>query len=263
VQYLAPLSDDGRDALWDEARDISALRAQAAANPAPGCSYAPLPGAASRAESYASWGKSLSAHLYEKSRADVSVCDALKQTSNPDESAGDFRARLGLKLREQRDAEVERLRAAYAPKLAALQNRLATAQARVEKERADLSQQKLQTAVSIGATILGAFLGRKALSATSMGRAATAVRSAGRIGREHDDVVRADESAATVGQQLKELQAACEAEVQSLAAKLDPASIALRAAQVAPRKSDLAIGEVSLAWLPWRTGSDGFPAPAC
>jgi hypothetical protein len=263
AQFLAPLSDDGRDALWDEARDIGALRAQATANPAPGCHYAALPGGAARAESYAAWGKSLTAQLYEKSRASLIVCDALKQTSNPDESEGDFRARLTLKLREQRDAEVERLRASYAPKLAALQNRLTTAQARADKERADLSQQKLQTAVSIGATILSAFLGRKAVSASSMGRAATAVRSAGRIGREQDDVTRANDNAATLEQQIKDLQSACETEVQSLAAKLDPAAITLRSVQVAPRKADLAVGEVALAWLPWRTGSDGFPAPAC
>jgi hypothetical protein len=263
LQLLAPLSDDGRDAQWDAARDIGALRAQAASSPAPGCSYGPLPGPAGRAESYTGWGKSLAAQLYEKSRAGFSVCDALKQTSNPDETEGDFRARLGLKLREQRDSEVERLRASYAPKLAALQNRLATATARVEKERADVTQQKFQTAVSVGATILSAFLGRKVLSSTSMGRAATAVRSAGRIGREQGDVARADDNATIITQQLKDLQAACDVEAQSLAARLDPATISLRQAAVAPRKADLAIGEIALAWVPWRTGSDGFPTPAC
>ena len=263
VQYLAPLSDDGRDAQWDGAREIGALRAQATAAPAPGCGYGALPGPAARAESYAAWGKSLAAQLYERSRANFSVCDALKQTSSPDEAEGDFRARLALRLREQRDAEVDKLRAGYAAKLSALQSRLANAEARSEKERADVTQQKLQTAVSVGATILSAFLGRKALSATSMGRAATAVRSAGRIGREQQDVARADDSAAAIAQQLKELQSACDAEAQALAAKLDPATITLRAVQLAPRKADVAIGEIALAWVPWRTGSDGFPAPAC
>ena len=31
---------------------------------------------------------------------------------------------------------------------------------------------------------------------------------------------------------------------------------------LAPRKTDIAVGKVVLLWTPWRTGADGFPAPA-
>jgi hypothetical protein len=262
LQYLAPLSDDGRDVLWAEARDAGALRAQATAAPAPGSGFAALAGTATRADSYAGWGKALNAHLYETARATLIVCDALKQVSNPGESEGDFRARLSLQLREQRDAQVEKLRANYAPRLSALNDRLAAAQARVERERSQLTQQKLQTVVSVGATILGAFLGRRALSATSMGRATTAVRSATRIGRESQDVDLANESAAAVQQKIQDLGAQCDADIKALSASMDPAAVVLRSVQISPRKSDIAIGEVALAWQPWRTGADGFPAPA-
>ena len=44
-----------------------------------------------------------------------------------------------------------------------------------------------------------------------------------------------------------------------MAAGLDPASIALENIRIAPRKSDIAIGRVAIAWEPWRTGPDGFP----
>jgi hypothetical protein len=43
---------------------------------------------------------------------------------------------------------------------------------------------------------------------------------------------------------------------------MDPAAVVLRSVQISPRKSDIAIGEVALAWQPWRMGADGFPAPA-
>jgi hypothetical protein len=263
LQNLAPLSDEGRDVLWAEAKDIATLRAQATNTPAPSASFATLAGTATRADSYAAWGKALSAHLYETARADMIMCDALKQASNPGETEGDFRTRLGLRLREERDAQVERLRAAYAPKLAALQDRMATAKARAEREQSQLTHQKFATAISVGATIFSAFLGKKALSATSMGRAATAVRSATRIGAEKQDVDRANESAAVVEQKIQDLSAQCEAEIKTLSAQLDPAAIVLRTVQLAPRKSDIAVGEIALAWQPWRTGADGFPAPAC
>jgi hypothetical protein len=262
-QLLAPLSDDGRDVLWNEARDIGELRSQAGNTPAPQASFAALPGTATRADSYAGWGKSLAAHLYETARTELLVCDSPQQVSKPAESEGDFRARLALLLREARDTRVEKLRDSYAPKLAALQDRLARAQARMERERAQLSQQKLQTAVSIGATILGAFLGRKAVSASSMGRAATAMRTAGRIGSQQQDVEHADESAAAVEQKIAALTQQCEAEIAALGVALDPAAVALRKVSVGPRKSDTAIGEVALAWVPWRSGADGFVAPAC
>ena len=218
---------------------------------------------ATRADSYSAWGKSLAAHLYQTARSELLACDALKQVSNPGESEGDFRARLTLTLRESCDAQKEKLRASYAPKLATLQDRLAAAQARAEKERSQVTSQTLQTAVSVGATILGAFLGKRAITATSMSRAATAVRSATRIGSEHADVERADESVAAVQQKIDDLKAQLDTELKTLSAQLDPASIQLRKVQVSPRKSDTAIGEVALAWVPWRTGADGFPAPAC
>jgi len=263
LQSLAPLSDDGRDVLWAEARDATALRAQASATPQPGATFANLPGAAARADSYDGWSKSLAAQLYETARANVQICDALKQVSSPGESEGDFRARLAQGLREARDANVEKLRADAAPRLAALQVRLQQAQGRAGVQHSQATQQTLQTVVSVGAAVLGAFLGRRALSATTVSRAATAMRSATRIGQERQEAAQADESVASVEQQIKDLQSDCDARSAALAQQFDPAAITLRVLQLAPRKSDLAIGEIALAWVPWRTGADGFPAIAC
>ena len=263
AHWIAPLADDGRNVLWEEKRDASALRAQYAAQPAAGAAFAALPAAAARADSYVAWNKALAAHLYETARAELKWCAALKTASNPGEGDGDFRARLGTLLREQRDAKLEQLRASYAPKLATLQERLQRAEARAEQQRSQLTNQKLHTAVSIGATILGAFLGRRAVSSAGIGRAASAVRSATRIGQEQQDVAQADESAASVAQRLSDLKTQCDAEAQAIGKALDPAGVVLSDVQVSPRKADIAVGETALAWLPWRAGSDGFPAPAC
>jgi hypothetical protein len=263
AHWIAPLADDGASVLWEEKREVAALRPQYAAQPQAGTAFAPLPSAAARTDSYAAWNKALVAHLYETARAELKWCAALKLASNPGESDGDFRARLGALLREQRDAKLEQLRASYAPKLAALQERLQRAEARVAQQRSQLSGQKLQTVVAIGATILGAFLGRRAVSSTGLGRAATAVRSAARIGQEKQDVEQADESVAAVTQRLEELKARCDADAQAIGQALDAAAVTLSDVQVSPRKSDIAVGETALAWLPWRAGADGFPAPAC
>ena len=109
--YLAPLSDDGSDVLWSEASSIPELKSRLGKAPAPSSTFAQLPAAALRTQSYAAWGKALSAHLFESARSEVLVCDALKATSAPGMSEGDFRAQLALAAREQRDAAVADLQA--------------------------------------------------------------------------------------------------------------------------------------------------------
>src|SRR5205085_79715 len=75
-------------------------------------------------------------------------------------------------------------------------------------------------------------------------------------------VTRADESLEVLRQRLADTQRDVEAEVARLETALDPATLTLTALEVPARKSDIAVGEVALVWAPWRTGADGFPAPA-
>jgi len=190
------------------------------------------------------------------------VCDALKTASRSDESEGDFRSRLALAAREKRDTAVTELRRKWQAKLLQLQDQVRRAEEKREREQSQLSQQKMQTAVSIGTSILGALLGRKAISSANVGRVGSAARSAGRWGRESQDVERAEENIETLRQRLAETQREVEAEVAKLEASLDPAAFTLRSVEVPARKSDIAVGEVALVWTPWRQGADGFPAPA-
>jgi len=260
VSLAATISDDGKEVLWEEneAFESTALTRDAVA----GATYADLPVGAQRAATYTQWGKSLAAWLYQNQKLQLWSCDALKLLSRPGESEGDFRSRLSLALREQRDAQASKLREKFGPKLVTLQNQLQRARERAERERGQLSQQKFQTAISVGATILGAFLGRKAASVGNIGRATTAAKSATRIGRESEDVQRADESAGQIEQRIADLNKECEAAIAALEATADAQQLELRAVNLTPRKSDIAIGRLLLLWTPWRTGADGFPAQA-
>jgi hypothetical protein len=192
--WLAPLDDGGGNASWEDATRDAQLKSRLTTAPAEAAQYAELAGPPLRAGSYPAWGKSLQAHLYETARASVFYSDALSTSSRPGESEGDFRARLALAARERRDQAVAELRSKWQTRLLQLQDQVRRAEDRREREQAQLSQQKMQTAVSIGSSILGALLGRKAISAANMQRAGTAARSASRWGRESQDVERAEES---------------------------------------------------------------------
>jgi ferritin-like metal-binding protein YciE len=167
-----------------------------------------------------------------------------------------------LAAREKRDAAVADLRKKWQAKLLQLQDQIRRAEEKREREKGQLNQQRMQTAVNIGTSILGALLGRKAISATNIGRVGTAARSASRWGSESADVTRAEESLEVLQQRLGETKTQVEGEVARLESTLDSSNVALRSVEVPARKSDIAVGEVALVWAPWRKGADGFPAPA-
>ena len=261
--WLAPLADDGKQVLWAEGAAQDDLRARLTKSTAArNAEFAALPGPALRAATWPAYGKGLGAHLFEKLRRSVLLCEALKMSSTPGEPESDFRARIAQLLREKRDTARDALSKTYAAKLQTLDDQIRRAKDRVAREGSQATQQKLQTALSVGTTIFGALFGSKHISATSVSRAATAARSAARIGKESEDVDRASESLEVLQQRKAELEAKVKAELDDAAGKFDPGSVPLREIAVTPRKSDLAIGEVALVWTPWRRGADGFPAPA-
>ena len=167
-----------------------------------------------------------------------------------------------MPAREGRDAAVERLRQKYAPKVAALQEKVRRAQQAVEREQGQATQHGLQVAISLGATVLGAFLGRKAVSATTLGRATTAARGAGRTMKETQDVSRAKESVESVQQQLADMEAEFARETEALAAKADAAHETLETVSLKPTKANVSVKLLALAWAPYRRDAQGAGVPA-
>jgi hypothetical protein len=257
--WLAPLADGNGAPDWSEAAAVASLEAVTTQAPLDGATFAELPAAALAAKNYGEWSKALAAHLYQAGAMELFAAKSLRLTSNPGESEGDFRTRLAQGLREHRDREVAKLREKHAAKLKSLEDRLRRATDKVEREKAQYGQRKLDTAISIGTSVLGAIFGGRSTATT---RAGSAARSAGRVFSERGDVERAGESLESLGAERDELLKRIEQEAGALTASLDPASVALEKIRIAPRKSDIAIGRIVLAWEPWRTGADGFPRPA-
>ena len=104
-----------------------------------------------------------------------------KTASTPGESEGDFRARLQVLAHERRDIGLGKLRKKYDAKLAVQERKLLRARQKLETEQSQSDQSKIDTAVSIGSAILGAFLGRKRISVSSTSRIGSAIKRAGRI----------------------------------------------------------------------------------
>ncbi|MDH3285795.1 MAG: ATP-binding protein, partial [Acidobacteriota bacterium] len=263
VALCAPLSgDDVPEDPWEESDPLDLDPRQLADVPVEGAGFGELPAALTRPKAAARWGKALASHLYRDRELTLWRSASPKATSTPEETEGDFRARLAQLMREKRDLEIDKLRKRYAPKLARLQERIRTAEERVDREKSQYRQQKTQTAISIGATVLGALFGRKTLSASSVGRATTAMRGASRASRDREDVGRAAENVERLVAQLEELEAEFQEKAAELEQPVDPTELELDSKSIRPRKSDIGVGELKLLWMPWHVGRDGIAVPA-
>jgi hypothetical protein len=187
---------------------------------------------------------------------------ALKMVSGPDETEGAFRARLQLRAREARDEAIVSLRKKYEAKFASLQDRLHRAEQAVAREKEQATGSKIDAAVSVGAAVLGALLGRKRISTASAGRAASAVRKAGNVQRQSGDVERATETVAKVQAQIADLEAQVESEVAGLETGFDAQSEPLEEISVRPKASDITVQFCGVAWLPFVQDDRGNLHPA-
>ena len=186
--------------------------------PAGPATFAPLPPAAAKAASYGTWQKEFARWLQQDQVLSIFFDAATGLTSQPEETEAAFRARVNLTDREARDAEKERLRQKFAPKVATLTERIRRAEQAKQVQEQQASDAKLQTGISVLGTIAGALFGRKAVSIGTLGKATTAARGMGRSMRESSDVGRANETLETYKAQLQELEHDIEAEIAGLEA---------------------------------------------
>jgi hypothetical protein len=205
---------------------------------------------AAKAKNYTGWSRDFVTWLYGSQKLELLRSPSTGQLSKPNEAERDFRVRMQQAAREQRDEVTDTLRKKYAVKIAALQEKVRKAQQAVDRETAQSKQAGMQTAISFGATLLGAFTGRKIASAGNLGRASTAMRSASRSMAQKADIDRAKETVATYQKQLDDLNAQFKEEADAMESKIDPATEVLDAVTILPKKTDITVQLVSLVWMP-------------
>jgi hypothetical protein len=247
VLLLAELSDAAVAVDWFTATPAEVAEADLERTGQRGARFAELPVAVT-AKDLTAWSRSFADALY-RTQSLVLFSSANGGVSKPGESEAAFRIRLGEEGRAARDAATAALRARYAPKLAALEERLRRARAAAEKEREQASAATWDGALSIGASLLGAFLGRKVVSATNAGRLASGARAVGRSMRERGDVARATDTVEAVEAQLRALAEEFDAEAAALEQRSDPRLEVFGLQTLVPRKSDITVRFVAVAWV--------------
>jgi hypothetical protein len=249
VIYAAPVGDGAVAVDWARADRLDIGVESLARSPEKGASFDPLPAAASQPKNYALWEKSFKQWLTQNERIQLLRHVDTGLTSRAGETEGAFKVRVQDALRVSRDKAVDAIRQKYAARQAALAEKLRRADAAKERESEQSTQQKVQAALSIGATLVGALLGRKAMSASTLGRATTAARGMSRTMKESADVQRANESVEAIQKQIQALDDQVRQETQVIVAEFERAPV-LEQMTLLPKRGQVSVQLIALGWDP-------------
>ncbi|MFH0780964.1 MAG: DUF87 domain-containing protein [Pseudomonadota bacterium] len=217
-------------------------------DPPGGGSYYPLPSIIAQQKDCKGIAKSFGDYLYQNSRLQLSRIKGVDFESKPEEKPGDFKVRFNDYLREQKDQAVEKLREKYRVRQTGLEQRLNRALDRLDKEKVDVQSKTTDSLISFGVAVVGAFFGKKTLSAANLGRAATGVRSVGRVVKEKSDVRRVEEEIEELRQAMEALSTEIEQKARELADTFDVDRYEMETFTINPRRSDIFDVRAALLW---------------
>ncbi len=247
VVHRTGIGDGPIPVAWEKATELPLGPEDLDTEPLPGAGFAPCPATITSA-AVDDWKKGYERWLRTGQALTLYRSAKLELVSNPDESEGDFRARLQHSSREARDAAVSELRKKYSDKFARLEERRAKAGQRVEREQAQAGAAKMDAWMSAGTAFLGVLLGRKRISMTTASRMGTAARRVGRSREQAEDVTHAQESAERLDQQKADLDAELQREIDAIGESYDAQKEELESVAIRPKKSDIQIHFVGVGW---------------
>jgi hypothetical protein len=257
-----PITEDIFPVDWDRALELDIPISDLESSPVPGALFEDLPAPAADSRNYTRWSREFVDWLYRNQLLELMQSKRFKQVSEPGESERDFRVRLQQSAREQRDEAIEKLRKKYNTRIAAIEDRVRRSEQTVRSREDQAKQHKMQTAISVGTTLLGSFLGKSPVNASTLGRATTAARGAGRVMKGQEDTKRAEETLEAHRRQLKELEEEFRRETDLLSASMDPLTEELDQFTVKPLKKDILLKMFALVWVPYRRTAAGLSEPA-
>ncbi len=260
--YNTPIVNGPVAVDWNQRTGLEIDLDRLLGEPTAGITFAGLNPEVETQSNHTKWRNGLQDYVYRNSTVEILYNPAFKEYSAAGEEEREFIIRLRQLTRERRDEQLRILRDRYAKRIAALQEKVRKADQALQREEEQAKNAKSQVAISLGSTILGAFIGRNALSVGTVGKAATTARGASRSQRQAGDVARSKETLATYQADLEALEKEFQTEVEALAAKLETDVDKIETVSLKPLKRDCLVQSQVILWLPYQQGPDGLWHPA-
>lgn len=233
---------------WQEAELSEINLAECADTPPLASSFFSLPEMFSSCKDLKAIEKGFADYLYQNKRLELLRAPSLKLESRPGETETEFSVRIADYLKEKKELAAEKVLGSFQLKRQRLEKRLDSALLKIDKEKSDVSSKTADTFISFGTAVLGAFFGRKALSASTVTRTASSIKKAGLISKEKADVRRAEEAVTNIEADIEQLQFEQDEAIAKIADKYDPIYVETETFTINPRRNDIFDVRVSILW---------------
>ena len=184
--------------------------------------------------------------LYRTKRLNLYTSKEFKLLSKPGEELSSFKVKVIELLREKKDEEVDKLREKFEKKEETLQKKYNNLLGKLEKEETDTKTATTDSVLSLGASVLGAFLGRTKVGNLSSG--VVGLRRANRIFKERKDVRLVKDKIEDLTKEIEELEGELNEKIEEISEKMNIDNYEIETFSLQPKKSDISNLSVSLLW---------------
>ncbi|RLT39787.1 MAG: DUF87 domain-containing protein [Chloroflexi bacterium] len=207
--------------------------------------FAPVPEEINTERELRAIASDLTDWLYANKRLTITTHASLGIHQQPGESDRAFRIRLQDAARQQRDAEVDKLKGKYRTQMDRLQDKLGRTEKDLAQDQAELSTRKTQEMVNIGESVLGFFLGRRSSRTLS-----SVVSKRGMTAKAKGEIERTQEEIAELQSEIQGLEKEMEIAADEITRKWAEILDDLTSEEVKPRRTDVDVEFVAVGWMP-------------
>jgi len=186
---------------WDRAREIAVDPAVLQSLPSADAAFEPLPAGVGNLRTFNSLHKDFADHLYHHTSVTVLYHPLLKITGQPGDKPYEFRARCEDAVRERRDAEVDKVRKAYAKQIERLQTKIARERRELQQDIEEHRARKREENWALAETAWNFLRGRRQSYAV-----AWAMRRRGNTGRAEREIAESENELSDLEDALAELE---------------------------------------------------------
>jgi hypothetical protein len=241
VAYLRRFEGTGG---WPDARVQLDLR-DLERNAEPDAYYADLPSELGAARSLSSFEKEFADYLYYNSAISLLYNPHLGLYSEVGEDGKAFQRRCREAAKVARDEEVQKLKAKYESQFKRLDDQLDREERELDEDKVEFDARKQEELLSGAESVFGFFTGRRSsskISAASRRRRMTRQAKA--------DVQESERTIKKLEEEIEALEDKAKAEVEEITEKWNRLIDEVEKEEVRPRRSDVQVSLVALAWLP-------------
>ena len=192
--------------------------------------------------------KKLSNFVYGSSRLELFTSKELKMESTLGQSEQEFRVDMQNRLKELREEKIEKLQKKFDTKYKSYEGKFTKLQIKLEKEEEDVSSKITDTVISMGMTFLGAFFGKKKLSASTLRKGAASLKKGKAVFKERGDVKNTQLLIDELQSTVEELEETLTHDIEEITENLNVDNYEVSTLSIKPRRADISVEDFALLW---------------